>query len=252
MSHGQTIISFKGVDKAFGDNVVYEGMDLEICEGETLTVIGGSGLGKSVCLKLMIGLLRADDGSITYRGKEVGEMGALELRDLRRKVSYVFQGGALFDSMTVAENVSYALVEHTEMGDDEIRERVVRCLAMVGLGLDLHPDIMDLMPAGLSGGMRKRVALARSIALEPEVILYDEPTTGLDPANCKRVAYMIRKLQKELGVTSVVVTHDMPTAWFVADRVALLWDRSFPFVDKPADFQRLSAQPVQDFITGAY
>ena len=108
------------------------------------------------------------------------------------------------------------------------------------------------MPAGLSGGMRKRVALARSIALEPEVILYDEPTTGLDPANCKRIAYMIRKLQNELGVTSVVVTHDMPTAWYVADRVAMLYDRAFPYVDAPAAFQALDARPVQDFITGAY
>lgn len=252
MPTGEALISFRGVHKAFGDNVVYQGMDLDICAGETLTVIGGSGLGKSVCLKLMIGLLRADEGSVSYRGREVGEMEALELRDLRRKVSYVFQGGALFDSMSVAENVGYTLVEHTEMGDEEIRGRVLRCLAMVGLGLDIHPDILDLMPAGLSGGMRKRVALARSIALEPEVILYDEPTTGLDPASCKRVAYMIRKLQKELGVTSVVVTHDMPTAWYVADRVALLWDHGFPYVDEPTAFQALPDEPVQSFITGAY
>lgn len=246
------LIEFKGVYKAFGSNVIYEDMNLAIEEGETLTIIGGSGQGKSVCLKLMIGLLRCDEGAITFRGQRVDDMDAEQLRELRKHVSYVFQGGALFDSMSIMENVGYGLVEDGRLSHEEIVEKSRECLAMVGLGEDAYPGIGESMPANLSGGMRKRVALARSIALEPEVILYDEPTTGLDPNNCKRIAYMIRKLQGELGVTSVVVTHDMPTAWYVADRVAMLHDHGFPFVDTPAAFQKIEDPVVHDFIRGEY
>ena len=199
---------------------------------------------------MMIGLLFADEGQILFRGEDVGTMGAEGLRELRRHVSYVFQGGALFDSMSVLENVGYALREHTKMGDAEIRDRVVECVEMVGLGMKDYPDILDLMPASLSGGMKKRVALARSIALSPEVILYDEPTTGLDPSNCTRIARMLRRLQGELGVTSVVVTHDMPTAWHVADRVAMLHDRRFPYVDETEAFRKMGDPIVRDFIEG--
>ncbi len=249
---GDALIEFKDVDKAFGSNVIYDDMNLTIHEGETLTIIGGSGQGKSVCLKLMIGLLPLDDGTICYRGQSVAEMDTDALRELRKRVSYVFQGGALFDSMTILENVGYGLVEHTKMREEEIRQKGLECLEMVGLGESSYPGIGEAMPANLSGGMRKRVALARSIALEPEVILYDEPTTGLDPNNCKRIAYMIRKLQGELGVTSVVVTHDMPTAWYVSDRVAMLHDHGFPFVETPERLQAVEDPVVRDFITGAY
>jgi phospholipid/cholesterol/gamma-HCH transport system ATP-binding protein len=249
-ARGETVISFENVDKAFGSNVIYQGMNLDVKLGETLTIIGGSGQGKSVCLKLMIGLLHADAGRVCYYGEDVGTMTAEQLREIRMRVSMVFQGGALFDSMTVAQNVGYALREHTKMGDKEILDRAVESLTLVGLGPERHPGIVDQVPASLSVGMRKRVALARSIALRPEVILYDEPTTGLDPSNCNRIARMIRKLQRELGVTSIVVTHDMTTAWYVADRVAMLHDKAFPFVDEVEAFRAIEDPQVRDFIEG--
>lgn len=243
----EPILEMRGVLKAFGDNVVYRDMDLKVRAGETLTVLGGSGTGKSVCLKLMIGLLYADDGQVLFKGQDVGEMDDEALTHLRRQVAMVFQGGALFDSMTVEQNVVFGLREHTTMSDGEMRDRAVECLSMVGLGLDFDPEILEKMPASLSGGMRKRVALARSIALRPEVILYDEPTTGLDPPNCDRIANMIRKLQAELGVTSIVVTHDITTAWHVSDRVAMLLDRRFPYVDDVAAFRSSSIPEVRNF-----
>jgi len=158
----------------------------------------------------------------------------------------VFQLGALFDSMTVGENVGYALREHTKLGDAEIRARVAECLDLVNLDLDL----IDRLPANLSGGMKKRVALARSIAIQPEVILYDEPTTGLDPTNTTRIAEMIQKLQRELKVTSVVVTHDMPTAFAIADRIAMLYDKHFPFIGRPEEFRHHPSREVRDFVLG--
>ena len=247
---GDVVISFRGVDKAFGQNVIYEHMNLDIRLGETLTVIGGSGQGKSVCLKLMIGLLRPEGGEILYYGQDVAKMNAEALREVRTRVSMVFQGGALFDSMSIARNVGYALREHTDMGDEEIERRTADSLRLVGLDPAVYSGIMEQMPAALSVGMRKRVALARSIALRPEVILYDEPTTGLDPSNCNRIARMIRKLQRELGVTSIVVTHDMTTAWYVADRVAMLHDKRFPYVDEVEAFRAIEDPVVRDFIEG--
>jgi phospholipid/cholesterol/gamma-HCH transport system ATP-binding protein len=188
----------------------------------------------------MIGLLHAEAGQVRYYGEDVGQMNSEQLREIRMRVSMVFQGGALFDSMTIVQNVGYALREHTDMGDDEIERRAAESLTLVGLGPDDYPEIMD----------QKRVALARSIALRPEVILYDEPTTGLDPSNCNRIARMIRKLQRELGVTSIVVTHDMTTAWYVSDRVALLHDKQFPFVDTVEAFRAIDDPIVRDFIEG--
>lgn len=240
------IIEFIGVTKTFGTNTVYEQMNLSVLPGETLAIIGGSGQGKSVCLKMMIGLLRPDAGRVIFSGLSVPELDAEGLRQVRRRVAYVFQGGALFDSMTVEENIGYALREHTHKSDAEIRERASACLEMVGL----EPRVMELMPSSLSGGMKKRVALARSIAVEPEVILYDEPTTGLDPKNIARIGSMIMKLQRELKVTSVVVTHDMPTAKKVSDRIAMLYERKFPFVDT-ADAMWNDRRPeINDFIHG--
>lgn len=249
-ARGEVIISFEHVDKAFGDNVVYQDLCLDVRLGETLTIIGGSGQGKSVCLKLMIGLLRPEAGRVLYYGADVAEMNAMQLREVRTRVSMVFQGGALFDSMSIERNVGYALREHTDMGDEEIRERARESLTLVGLSPETHPGIMEQMPASLSGGMRKRVALARSIAMRPEVILYDEPTTGLDPSNCNRIARMIRKLQHELGVTSIVVTHDMTTAWYVADRVAMLHAKRFPYVGDVDSFRQIDDPIVRDFIEG--
>lgn len=242
------LIELRGVDKAFEDNVVFEGMDLEVFEGETLSIIGRSGCGKSVALKMMTAIMTQDAGSVLYEGREVSAMNANELKDLRMDVSMLFQADALFDSMTVLENVGYALVEHTKKGDEEIRARAAECLSMVGLGLDERPDILDTYPANLSGGMRKRVALARSIAMTPRVVLYDEPTMGLDPQNCDRIAFLIRDLQRELKLTSVVVTHDMDTAFFVGDRVAIVADRRFPHVAPPDEFRKIDDPEVKDFV----
>ncbi len=245
-----TVFELKNLYKAFGENVIYEDMNLQIEEGETFSIIGGSGMGKSVCLKLMIGLLPYEAGHVLFKGQEVGDMDRDQLRELRRHVSMVFQGGALFDSMTVLENVTYALREHTKMSDEEMLERAKECLDMVGLGYDR--DIMYRFPAGLSGGMRKRAALARSIAIKPEVILYDEPTTGLDPANIRRIGEMIKKLQKELKVTSIVVTHDMPIAFECSDRVAMLWDRKFPYLGSAKEMENSEIPEVRDFVSGVF
>lgn len=242
----EPIIDFRGVTKRFGEHVVYDDMSLSVLPGETLTIIGGSGGGKSVCLKMMIGLLLPDAGQVLFHGDSVPDLSDEGLRQVRRKVAYVFQGGALFDSMTVAENIGYALREHTKLDEARIRQRALECLDMVGLAA----VVADQMPASLSGGMRKRVALARSIAIEPEVILYDEPTTGLDPKNIKRIGDMIIKLQRELGVTSVVVTHDMPTAHKVSDRIAMLYQRAFPFVGTADEIWHSAAPEVRDFVHG--
>lgn len=245
-----TVFELRNLYKAFGTNVIYEDMNLKIEQGETFTIIGGSGMGKSVCLKLMIGLLPYEGGHVLFKGKEVGDMNREELRELRRNVSMVFQGGAMFDSMSVLDNVTYALREHTKMTDDQMLERAKECLDMVGLGYD--KGILYRMPASLSGGMRKRAALARSIAIKPEVILYDEPTTGLDPANIERIGSMIQKLQKELNVTSIVVTHDMPIALKRSDRVAMLYEKKFPFVGTNVEFQHHPETVVREFIEGIY
>jgi len=245
-----TVFELRNLYKAFGTNVIYEDMNLKIEQGETFTIIGGSGMGKSVCLKLMIGLMPYEGGHVLFKGKEVGDMNREELRELRRNVSMVFQGGAMFDSMSVLDNVTYALREHTKMTDDQMLARAKECLDMVGLGYDA--GILYRMPASLSGGMRKRAALARSIAIKPEVILYDEPTTGLDPANIERIGSMIQKLQKELQVTSIVVTHDMQIALERSDRVAMLHDKKFPFVGTNEEFKDHPETVVREFIKGIY
>lgn len=242
----QPIVNFTGVSKSFGSLQVYRSMNLSVYSGETLTIIGGSGEGKSVCLKMMIGLLQPDAGEVTFRGQSVPAMNDDELREIRKKVAYVFQGGALFDSMSVADNIGYALREHTKLSDEEIRQRATACVEIVGL----ERSVLDQLPASLSGGMRKRVALARSIAIEPEVILYDEPTTGLDPKNIARIGDMIIKLQQELSVTSVVVTHDMPTAHKVSDRIAMLYQCSFPFIGSAEEMWTSRRPEVRDFIHG--
>ena len=239
------VVELRGLRKSFGDNPVLRGVDLRVHEGETFTILGGSGSGKSVCLKHMIGLLRADGGEILVGGRDVTRLSEIEWVPLRRNVAMVFQGAALFDSLSVLENVAYPLREHTDDADEAIRERVRECLAAVGL-----PGIESMMPAELSGGMRKRVGLARAIALQPDVILYDEPTTGLDPANSRRIGQLIRDLQRRLGVTSVIVTHDMPLCLAVSDRVALLQDGRIA-VEGTVDEIRRSPHPeLRDFLEG--
>ena len=210
-------IEIRGLRKAFGGAPVLRGVDLQVEAGQTVTILGGSGSGKSVCLKHMIGLLRADDGEVRIEGRDVTRLSERDWVALRREFGFVFQGAALFDSLTVFDNVAYPIREHLDLADRELAGRVAASLDAVGL-----PGIEGKLPAELSGGMRKRVGVARAIALEPRIILYDEPTTGLDPANSHRIGALIRKLQADRGLTSVVVTHDMPLCFAVSDRVALL------------------------------
>lgn len=240
-----SLIEFKKVFKAFGENRIFENADLSILKGETITIIGGSGKGKSVLLKLMLGVLRPDKGQVLFRGEDVGSMGERELAKTRSRIGMLFQGAALFDSLTVKENVAYPLREHFRYTEMEIARIVSEKLSLVGLR-----GIEDMMPADLSGGMKKRVGLARAIATDPDVLLYDEPTTGLDPANTKRICKLIRELQGKLGVTSVVVTHDMEAAFFVTDRIAMIHHHRFGFVGTK-DEAKASADPmVQNFIRG--
>ncbi|RIL03479.1 MAG: ABC transporter ATP-binding protein [Proteobacteria bacterium] len=206
-----------GVHKAFHGKPVLRGVDLAIARGETFTILGGSGSGKSVCLKHVIGLLRPDRGRIAVLGTDVGRLRETEWVAIRRRCGMVFQGAALFDSLSVHENVAYPLRQHQDLPEPRVRARVAECLEAVGL-----PGVEAMLPAELSGGMRKRVGVARAIALEPELVLYDEPTTGLDPANARRIAELIAELNRRLHVTSVVVTHDLDLCFAVSDRLGLL------------------------------
>lgn len=242
-----TLIQFTGVKKAFGQKVVYRGLDLSIERGEVLTVCGGSGVGKSVLLKMLIGLLTADAGSIVFDGQDVTKMRERELAEVRRRIAMLFQAGALFDSLTVAENVAYGLEEHFRhrMDKGEIAERVAWALGLVGL-----PGVEEMNPADLSGGMRKRVALARAIAVRPEVLLYDEPTTGLDPINTARVNHLILGMQNTLKITSIVITHDMKSAFTVSDKIAMVYAGRVICCGTVDEFRNSTDQRVQDFIEG--
>lgn len=239
------VIEFKGVSKSFGEHEVLDGATLAIEEGETITIIGGSGRGKTVFLKLLLGVLKPDRGQVLFRGEDVGKMDEGVLSKMRSRIGMLFQGAALFDSLNVRENIAYPLREHFDYSEDRIGEIVAEKLAMVGMA-----GIEDMMPADLSGGMKKRVGLARAIATNPDVILYDEPTTGLDPTNTKRICRLIRKLQEVLGVTSVIVTHDMEAAFSVTNRLAMIYRKRFGFVGTKSEAYASSELFVQDFIKG--
>jgi len=242
---GPFAIELRGLRKSFRAKAVLRGVDLAIREGETFTILGGSGSGKSVCLKHMIGLLKPDAGRVVVFGRDVTELGEDELVDVRRALSMVFQSAALFDSLSVYENVAYPLREHRDWPERRIAQRVAECLEAVGL-----PKSEALLPAELSGGMRKRVGVARAIALEPRAILYDEPTTGLDPANQNRIGELIRALQRRLRITSVIVTHELELCFAISDRVALLKDGRIAATGT-ADEVRRSAHPdVVAFLSG--
>lgn len=247
MANEDAFIQFKGVRKAFGPKIVYTRLDLSVPRGKALTIVGGSGVGKSVMLKMLIGLLMPDAGTVVFDGAEVTKMNVEELSVLRRRIAMVFQGGALFDSSSVEENVAYGLEEHfrEKMSKSEIRDRVAWALELVGL-----PGVEKMAPADLSGGMKKRVALARSIAVQPEVVLYDEPTTGLDPINTARVNHLISGLQKRLNITSIVVTHDMKSAFFVSDEVAMVYGGRIICQGTVEQFRAARDPRVQDFIEG--
>ncbi|MCA9707002.1 MAG: ATP-binding cassette domain-containing protein [Myxococcales bacterium] len=241
------MFELQGVRKAFDDLVLFDGCSLTVRRGETLSIIGESGCGKSILLKMMIGLVPVDDGQIFFYGDDVTLMDPEALGQVRRRVGYLFQAGALFDSMTVLENVAYALREHKNMKEEQIRDRVITCLEKV----NLSRRILDQWPAELSGGMRKRVALARAIAVQPEVVLYDEPTQGLDPQSITIIAEMISELQRDLDITSVLVTHDMRCAFSVSDRIAMVHERGFPYVGTPEDFAASEAPAVKEYIAEA-
>jgi phospholipid/cholesterol/gamma-HCH transport system ATP-binding protein len=241
------LIRFRGVRKAFGPKVVYDNLDLDIPRGKVLTIVGGSGVGKSVMLKMLIGLLTPDRGTVTFDGREVGKMSNAELSVLRQRIAMLFQGGALFDSIDVRDNVAYGLEEHFryKMTKAEIDERVAWALELVGL-----PGVQDMRPSDLSGGMKKRVALARAIAVRPEVVLYDEPTTGLDPIMSDVINRLIRSLQQRIGVTSIVVTHDLHSAYHVGDVMAMLNEGHVVFSGTPEQMRASNDPFVRQFVQG--
>ncbi len=222
---GDTIVEFENVWKRYSGKEILAGVNLQIRRGEILCVLGPSGTGKSVTLRHINGLTRPDEGDVRVFGQSVVSLSEEELSPIRRRLAMLFQGGALFDSMNVEENVAFPLQEHTTKTPREIAETVAEKLAMVGL-----PGTQRKMPSELSGGMRKRVALARSIALEPEVILYDEPTTGLDPVTSEKIGHLIVDINQRIRTTSVVVTHDIVMARTVADRLAFLHQGRFQFI----------------------
>ena len=209
------LFEIRGLRKAFGRHQVLAGLDLDIFQGEVVTIIGESGSGKSILLKAMMGLLEVDSGTIRFDGEDVAGQTERQWMQTRRRIGMLFQESALFDSLDVYENVAYALREQTEMSEEEIQQRVAQTLALVAL-----PGIESMSPADLSGGMRKRVALARAVAVRPEVVFYDEPAEGLDPINVTRVNRLLLGLQESLKVTSVVVTHNLKAAFAVSDRLA--------------------------------
>jgi phospholipid/cholesterol/gamma-HCH transport system ATP-binding protein len=238
-------IRFANVEKSFGPKKVLRGVNLEVTRGETLVVLGGSGSGKSVLLRHAVGLVRPDAGQVFVEEREISRLDEEELQETRKKVGMLFQSGALFDSMTVQENVSFALIEHTDWDEAKVLARVEEVLRLVEL-----EGALDLMPSDLSGGMRKRVALARAIALAPAAILYDEPTTGLDPITANTINHLIRSLQKRLGVTSVVVTHDIQSAFTVGDRIAFLHEGRILYHGTTADARTAGEPLLRNFLQG--
>lgn len=239
------LIEFRNVQKAFGEKVVYRDLNLDVNRGEALTIIGGSGQGKSVMLKMLIGLLSVDSGTIHFDGRRIDDLPEKEMANVRRRVQMLFQGAALFDSMSVYDNVAYGLREIGWKDRVRIRKKVEESLEMVGLS-----GRGGEWPSSLSSGMKKRVGLARAIAIEPDVLLYDEPTTGLDPNNISRICDLIVYMQEQLSVTSIVVTHDMPSAFRVSDRIAMIHEGYIVFSGTPADVVHSDDPAVKDFVEG--
>lgn len=239
------MIEIVGLHKSFGTTPVLRGVDLEIETGETMVVIGQSGSGKSVLLKHLIGILKPDRGKITIDGLEITSLGEEGLQRITKKFGMLFQSAALFDSLTVGENVSFGLERYTDHSPAEIRRIVDESLTKVGL-----KGIEGLMPHELSGGMKKRVGLARAIAYGPEIILYDEPSTGIDPIRADSINDLINDLKRDLRVTSVVITHDMVSSYKVADRIAMLYEGRIIEIGTPSDIQASSNPIIQQFIHG--
>ena len=239
------MIELRDIHKSFEGNYVLRGADLKVEKGESLVVIGGSGSGKSVLLKHIIGLLKPDRGTVIIDSTDLSLLDEDGLNEIRKKFGMLFQSAALFDSMKVWENVGFGLRRHTRMTAPEIKEVAVRKLRMVGL-----VDIEDEMPSALSGGMRKRVGLARAIAMEPEILLYDEPTTGLDPIMADAINELIIKMRETLKVTSVAITHDMKSAYKIADTIAMLYNGVISDRGSPEEIQNTSNPVVRQFMKG--
>lgn len=238
------LIEIEGLRKGFNGQPVLEGVDLRIFDGETIVILGASGSGKTVLMSLVVGLLEPDGGRIVIDGEDVTTFTRDSQWDkLRLKMGFLFQGGALYDSMTISENISFALEQHLDLTEEQIREIVAEKLRLVEL-----EGVEDKLPAELSGGMQKRAALARAIAFDPRIIVYDEPTTGLDPIRAQHISELVVRLQKELKVTSMVVTHDLICASVVADRLALLHEGRFLFVGTMEELRRSEDAYVREFL----
>ncbi|MDD3770828.1 MAG: ABC transporter ATP-binding protein [Sulfuricurvum sp.] len=239
------MIRFENVTKSFGSRQILRGVDLEIEKGKTTVIFGVSGGGKSTIIKHIVGLLKPDGGSITVGGIRVDNADEATLRDIRTKVGFLFQNGALFDSMNIRDNVAFPMIEHQKLTPKELEYKIDEKLSMVGL----KPDIVKpLYPEELSGGMRKRVGLARTLALEPEVILYDEPTSGLDPVTSDFITQMICRLRDEIGMTSILISHDVNESFKAGDRYAMLFEGVIVEAGDKTSFQNSSNPVVQQFI----
>jgi phospholipid/cholesterol/gamma-HCH transport system ATP-binding protein len=239
----KTIISIRGLKKSFDDFHVLKGVDMDLYQGENLVVLGRSGTGKSVLIKIIAGLLKADTGSVKVLGREVTDISARELDSLRLKIGFSFQNSALYDSMTVAENLEFPLVRHSEnLSREEINERVKTVLEAVGL---LHA--INQMPSQLSGGQRKRIGIARTLILKPEIMLYDEPTAGLDPITCLDINNLINEVQQKFNTSSIIITHDLTCAKATGDRIVMLLDGQFQYSGSFEDVFRTNDDRVKSF-----
>jgi len=243
MTSQDAIVEFKGVSKSFSDRRVLDGISCTIEPGRTTVLMGPSGAGKTVFLRLLVGLLQPDSGQILVQGQDIAHMNQRQLREVRKGMGMLFQHAALFDSMSVADNVAFPLVRHTQMSPAERAERVARCLELVDL-----PGIQDRMPAELSGGMRKRVGLARAIALDPALVLLDEPNSGLDPITASQIDDLILSTQERLGSTFVIISHDIPGAFRVGHRIKLLYQGQLVIRGSPSEVLQSQHPVVRSFL----
>ena len=241
---GKPVIEVRNLYKRFGERVVLKGINLTIYEGEIFVIIGGSGSGKSTLLKHLIGLLKPTEGCVCVFGRDITKLSEEELDEIRLKMGYVFQEGALFDFLTVWENVGFYYLEHTDLPKEEVRKKAVEILKKV----DLDESVADLYPSQLSGGMKKRVSTARAIAGEGRIILYDEPTSGLDPITSRNIDRLILSLRERIGATSVVVTHDMISALSIADRIAFIYKGELLQVGTPDEIVNSDNPIVREFV----